>query len=278
MPTEPYDFHRCKLCGQLAAAPRYQLKGTCIHVCAACDFHFIDHLDTLPDDEPEQETRTLDVTAWNFIEGRLKQNRRQLGERLTLAGRHRSLAGAECLDIGAGVGLFSHLLQEAGAIAYGIEPQQIFRQFAREKFGLTLTPETIDAPYWQDGFAGHFDLVTLWDTLEHLNFPVETLRDALRVLKPGGLLLLDTPSRDSFFYKTSEWSYRLSKGANPRFLNSLYSARPFRHKQIFTVRQLTELIENLGLETIEMNRSGLLDPSNKIVLVAKKTERCPGSA
>jgi 2-polyprenyl-6-hydroxyphenyl methylase/3-demethylubiquinone-9 3-methyltransferase len=270
MTTEAYDFRRCKLCGDLAAAPRYQLKGTCIQVCATCDFHFIDHLDTMPDDDPEQEPRTLDVTAWNFIEERLKQNRRQLGKRLALAGRHRALAGAECLDIGAGVGLFSHLLQEAGAIASGIEPQQIFRQFAREKFALTLHPETIDAPYWQATFAGHFDLITLWDTLEHLNFPVETLRDALRVLKPGGLLLLDTPSRDSFYYQASEWSYRLSKGANPRFLNSLYSARPFRHKQIFTVRQLTELMKNLGLETVELNRSGLFDTSNKIVLVAKK--------
>ncbi|WP_432821359.1 class I SAM-dependent methyltransferase [Trichloromonas sp.] len=270
MTTEPYDFCCCKLCGELAAKPRYQLKGTCLHVCAACDFHFISHLDSMPDDDPEHEARTLDVTAWNFIEGKLKGNRRQLGERLALTDRHRPLAGAECLDIGAGIGLFSHLLQEAGARACGIEPQLVFRQFARDKFGIILNAETIDAPFWQQGFADHFDLVTLWDTLEHLNFPVETLRDAVRVLKPGGLLLLDTPSRDSFFYKVSEWSYRLSNGANPLFLNSLYSPRPFRHKQIFTVRQLTELIEKLGLELVALNRSGLLAPSNKIVLVAKK--------
>ncbi len=270
MLTDSYDFYRCKLCGELEAKPRYQLKGTCIHVCGACDFHFISQLDTMPDDDPEHEARTLDVTAWNFIEGKLKKNRLQLGERLALAARHRPLAGAECLDIGAGVGLFSHLLQEAGATACGIEPQLVFRQFARDKFGLTLRAETIDAPFWQETFAEHFDLVSLWDTLEHLNFPVETLQDAVRALKPGGLLLLDTPSRDSFFYKISEWSYRLSNGANPLFLNSLYSPRPFRHKQIFTVGQLTGLVEKLGLEIIEINRAGLFDASNKIVLVAKK--------
>ncbi len=273
MPTEPYNFNRCKLCGALAAKPRYQLKGTSIYVCGECDFHFINHLDTMPDDTPDEDARTLDVIAWNFIEGRLKKNRQQLGERLAQTKEHRPLAGAECLDIGAGVGLFSHLLQKEGATAFGIEPQQIFRQFSQEKFGITLHAATVDAPFWQEGFAEHFDIITLWDTLEHLNFPVETLRDALRLLKPGGLLALDTPSRDSFYYKACEWSYRLSKGANPRFLNSLYSPKPFRHKQIFTVSQLTELIKKLGLDTVALNRSGLFDPSNKIMLVAKKPER-----
>jgi len=269
MSTEPYDFQRCKLCGELTAHPRYQLKETSIRVCATCDFHFIGHLDIMPVDLPDTEVRTLDVTAWNFIAKHLKKNRRILEGRLGLVNRHVPLEGAECLDIGAGVGLFSHLLEQAGATAYGIEPQLVFRQFATEKFGVTLQAETIEAPFWQEKYAGHFDVVTLWDTLEHLNFPVETLRDAIRVLKPGGMLFLDTPSRDSFYYKISEWSYRLSKGNNPLFLNSLYSAKPFRHNQIFSVQQLNDLFDRLGLDVIGQNRSGLFDASNKIVLVGK---------
>ena len=271
MTTESYDFSRCKLCGAAAAAPRYRLKTTTIQVCAACDFHFINQLDVMPTERPEAEVRTLDVVAWNFIEKQLKKNRRQLEQRLALVARHIPLNETECLDIGAGVGLFGHLLQEAGATSFGIEPQLIFRQFAEEKYRLQLRAETIEHPFWQERHAGHFAVVTLWDTLEHLNFPVETLRDAIQVMKPGGLLFLDTPSRDSFYYRISEWSYRLSNGANPLFLNSLYSPKPFRHKQIFTVQQLTDLIERLGLKVVELNRSGLFDSSNKIMLVAQKT-------
>ncbi|WP_170232787.1 class I SAM-dependent methyltransferase [Desulfuromonas acetexigens] len=270
MTTESYDFSRCKLCGAAAAAPRYRLKTTTIQVCAACDFHFINQLDVMPTERPEAEVRTLDVVAWNFIEKQLKKNRRLLEQRLALVARHLPLNETECLDIGAGVGLFGHLLQEAGATSFGIEPQLIFRQFAEEKYRLQLRAETIEHPFWQERHAGHFAVVTLWDTLEHLNFPVETLRDAIQVMKPGGLLFLDTPSRDSFYYRISEWSYRLSNGANPLFLNSLYSPKPFRHKQIFTVQQLTDLIERLGLKVVELNRSGLFDSSNKIMLVAQK--------
>ena len=270
MTTESYVFSRCKLCGASAAAPRYRLKATTIQVCAACDFHFINQLDVMPTERPEAEVRTLDVVAWNFIEKQLKKNRRQLEQRLALVARHIPLNETECLDIGAGVGLFGHLLQEAGATSFGIEPQLIFRQFAEEKYRLQLRAETIEHPFWQERHAGHFAVVTLWDTLEHLNFPVETLRDAIQVMKPGGLLFLDTPSRDSFYYRISEWSYRLSNGANPLFLNSLYSPKPFRHKQIFTVQQLTDLIERLGLTVVELNRSGLFDSSNKIMLVAQK--------
>ncbi|MEJ2201793.1 MAG: class I SAM-dependent methyltransferase [Desulfuromonadaceae bacterium] len=270
MPIDQYDFTRCKLCGQKTAEPGYRLKGTRLLVCRSCDFHFIDHLDGLPQGQPDEPERSLDVNAWNFIEGKLKRNRRLLAERCALVAQQMDLKQARILDIGAGVGLFSHLLEEAGAQPCGIEPQLVFRQFAQEKFGVTLRAETVDAPYWQEGFLRFFDLVTLWDTLEHLNFPVETLQQALPLLKPGGLLALDTPSRDSWYYKISQWSYRLSNGANPLFLNSLYSSKPFRHKQIFTVRQLTDLVEGLGLKIIALNRSGLLDPSNKIVLIAQK--------
>ena len=82
--------------------------------------------------------------------------------------------------------------------------------------------------------------------LEHVNFPAETLHDAYNVTKPGGWLFLDTPRRDALFYRISEWSYRLSGGANALFLESLYSPLPFRHKQIFTLRQLRQLAEKTG--------------------------------
>ena len=57
MSIENYDFRRCKLCGEMAAAPRYHLKNTDLMVCANCDFHMIAHLDTLPTAASAQERR-----------------------------------------------------------------------------------------------------------------------------------------------------------------------------------------------------------------------------
>ncbi len=128
--------------------------------------------------------------------------------------------------------------------------------------------ELADDPYWQSNYLESFDLVTLWDTLEHVNFPVETISAAARLLKPGGLLFLDTPSRDSFFYKASEWSYNFSCGTKPLLLKTLYSPKPYRHKQIFTTKHLWILLESAGFTGIE--RSKLHRSKNKLVVVAKK--------
>jgi len=264
-----YDFRRCKLCATYAASPKYQLKKTTVYACAACGFHFINHLDSLPSGPPDDAAKTLDREAWDYIQGRLPGSEKQLRKNLLLVKRYLSLSGAHCLDIGAGAGLFAHLLAQAGAVVHGIEPQSVFREFAQQKFGLALNGETIDAQHWQQDFAGCFDVVTLWDVFEHVNFPAETLQDAYNVIKPGGWLFLDTPRRDALFYRISEWSYRLSGGSKSRLLGSLYSPLPFRHKQIFTFQQLQKLVEKTGFSVTSM-RSSFLQPHNRIVLVCRK--------
>jgi SAM-dependent methyltransferase len=50
----------------------------------------------------------------------------------------------------------------------------------------------------QTSWDGRFDAVTAWATIEHLPSPREFLRAAHRLLKPGGLLFLDTGLADDF--------------------------------------------------------------------------------
>ncbi|MCD6526489.1 MAG: class I SAM-dependent methyltransferase [Desulfuromonas sp.] len=210
----------------------------------------------------------LTERARTFIESKLPQNSIQHKKNLQFVQAYVAPAGKHCLDIGCGAGLFPSLLQQTGAVARGIEPQQIFREFSLEKFQLSINHQLIDDHYWQKSYAEYFDVVTLWDTLEHVNFPVETLTAACRLIKPGGHLFLDTPSRDSFFYRVSEWAYRLSRGSKPLLLNSLYSAKPYGHKQIFTTAQLTALVENSGVTIV--GRSSFHRSRNKLVIVCRK--------
>ena len=261
-----YDFSRCKLCGENTAATKYNLKQMSLYACSNCDFHYINALDDFPDEQPGETLLT--EKARNFIESKLLQNSIQLKKNLQFVQAHVPLAGRHCLDIGSGAGVFPSLLQQTGAVPQGIEPQQIFREFAQEKFQLPLRRELIDDPYWQIEYAESFDVVTLWDTLEHVNFPAETLQAAYHVIKPGGHLFLDTPSRDAFSYRASEWSYRFSHGSKPILLNRLYSPKPYRHKQIFTQSQLVALLEKSGFSVV--GRSAFHRSRNKLVVVCQK--------
>jgi predicted SAM-dependent methyltransferase len=48
---------------------------------------------------------------------------------------------------------------------------------------------TLETSTLQDG---DFDVVTMWDVIEHVTNPTETLRAAWRVLRPGGYLVVHT--------------------------------------------------------------------------------------
>jgi len=80
------------------------------------------------------------------------------------------------------------------------------------------------------------------------------LQSASNVLKQGGLLLIDTPCRDSLYHRVGEITYRLSGGRFPTFLNAMYSSHLFGHKQIFSTAEMKNLFESVGLKVIELRK------------------------
>jgi len=244
-----YDFSRCKLCSGTRAVPVYFLRDTRIYVCPECGFHYAGHLDDLPG--PEAGTGGgLTEKGRSYIESRLHENLGQNLRRLNLMKRYAALKGAHGLDVGAGVGVFLDLLAREGVIGRGIEPSGPRREFATLTYGIPLREETVESSFWQEGFRDSFDLVTLWDVIEHVNFPRETLAGVFRLLRPGGVLFLDTPSREAWDYRLGEFSCRVSGGRSPLFLETIYARVPFGHKQIFTPTQMVVLLQGLGFEVL----------------------------
>lgn len=277
---EMYDFSRCKLCPASASIPVYVLRDVTIYVCPECGFHYSDHLDGSPPEAVPGKS-ALTEKGRNYIESRLYENSGQNADRLNLIRQYSVLAKACCLDIGAGAGSFLDLLGREGALGHGIEPSAPRREFARGKYGVFLNREQVDHSFWQREFAGFFDLATLWDVIEHVDFPRETLAAVWRLLRPGGMLFLDTPSREALDYRFGEFFYRLSGGRCPLFLETIYAPVPFGHKQIFTPPQLIDLLKRLGFEVLRVDSRHeplapslfqRLRPGKGIVVVARKPE------
>ncbi|ALC15034.1 2-polyprenyl-3-methyl-5-hydroxy-6-metoxy-1,4-benzoquinol methylase [Desulfuromonas soudanensis] len=275
-----YDFSRCKICAATSAIPVYALRDVRIYVCPACGFHYADYLDGAPLETVPGEG-ALTEGGRNYMDSRLDENQVQNLSRLNLIRRYCPLAEARCLDVGAGVGTFLDLLGRQGAQGHGIEPSALRREFAGGKYGILLNREPVDKPFWQEGFAGFFDLATLWDVIEHVDFPRETLAAVWRLLRPGGMLFLDTPSREALDYRIGEISYRLSGGQCPLFLETIYARLPYGHKQIFTAGELVELLKGLGFEILQLDSRHeppapsifhRLRPGKGIVVVARKPE------
>jgi 2-polyprenyl-6-hydroxyphenyl methylase/3-demethylubiquinone-9 3-methyltransferase len=239
-----------------------------LYVCPDCDFHSTDILDKFEDGGTGR--RNLTGNEIHFIESQLEPNTRQMQLNLEFVRQFTDVVGLKCLDVGCGAGVFPALLKHAEAGVSAIEPQPLLREFCRTRYNISPHHELVDSVYWQQGYPGHFDVVTLWDTLEHVNFPAQTIAGISRVMKPGGHLFLDTPARESLSYRLSAWSYRVTGGRNSSMFNSFYSEKRFGHKQIFTRQQLRQLLEDNGFSII--GRSTLHRGKNKHVIVCQKVD------
>jgi cyclopropane fatty-acyl-phospholipid synthase-like methyltransferase len=105
------------------------------------------------------------------------------------------LAGKSLLDFGCGVGGLCKVAGRYGVRVMGVEPEANAREKARESGGLrayaslnNLREEEPDA---------EFDVITMWDVIEHLREPWKELKELATVLRPGGWLLLSTMNAGS---------------------------------------------------------------------------------
>jgi 2-polyprenyl-3-methyl-5-hydroxy-6-metoxy-1,4-benzoquinol methylase len=231
----------------------YKLKNANVYVSKE-GFHFIDYLDPVSEILPEIDTSQLTGGESAYIETQLQANLKKFQNQASIVAKHLSLQNAKILDIGCGGGLFLSLLKQAGAEVIGIELSDSRAQYAKTKHGLEINKYPIENDFWQRDYANYFDAVTLWDVIEHVNYPFEALQSAVRVLKLGGLLLIDTPCRDSFYHQFGALTYKLTGGKFPTFLNAMYSSHLFGHKQIFSTNEMKDLFESVGLEVIDLHK------------------------
>ncbi len=245
------DEHKAR--PRQSARLAYRLRNANVYVSPA-GFHFTDYLDPVQEIPAEIDPAQLTAEEAAYIETQLQANLDKFRNQAGILAEHPPLSGARILDIGCGGGLFLSLLKQRGARVTGIELSDSRAQYARMKHDLQIYKHPIESDFWQKGFAGHFDAVTLWDVIEHVNYPFQTLQCAVNVLRPGGWLLIDTPCRDSFYHRFGELTYRLTGGRYPTFLNAMYSSHLFGHKQIFSTPEMRLLFESAGLQVVDLRK------------------------
>lgn len=237
---------------QTNGKPKYKLTSANVFV-SENGFHYIDYLDPVQEISPEIDGSGLTDEEIKYIEKSLQSNPERIENQVNAVKKYVDLQNKKILDIGCGGGLFLSKMKADGAKGIGIELSDSRAYYAKTKHGLEITKRPIEDRYWEI-FTNAFDVITLWDVIEHVNFPLATLKSAVSMLKKDGILLIDTPCRDAFYHLFGEFTYRISNGKFPTFLNTMYSAKPFGHKQIFSLDEMKQTFESVGLQVIEAKR------------------------
>ena len=105
------------------------------------------------------------------------------------------------LDIGCCFGTFLEAAKKRGWEPYGVEISQFPLKKAKEIKGLKIFLGELSNIHLQENF---FDLVTIFEVIEHLFTPLETLMEIHKILKDDGILIVQTTNMDSLRAKILE--------------------------------------------------------------------------
>lgn len=142
------------------------------------------------------------------------------------------------LDVGCGVGNFLARARNCGYKVRGIETYVEFKEAAKQAFNVDVDIglfEEMDLP--EDGFQ----VVTLWETLEHIYDPRSALRQASRILSPNGILAVSVPNLANLgFLLLREYS----------------SHRGGEHINFFSPSTLSRMLNDCGFRVVELRTTG----------------------
>lgn len=177
--------------------------------------------------------------AWEFGQDR----------RMAMIRRYAPLEGRRALDVGCGIGFYTQRLQEAGADAYGVDvdPEKVAE--ARQIVANVQVAPAEALPF-PDGF---FDMVLSHEVLEHVDDDRQAVAEAIRVLKPGGRLVIFVPNRlYAFETHGCYWQGRYRFGNIPlvNWLPNPLRNRLCPHVRAYTVAGLARLWKGLPCRVV----------------------------
>lgn len=198
----------CPLCGsgdyEMVSLVRDRLMGidgqfTMVR-CVRCELHYLNPQPSIaelqrhyPEDYDPFDTPQAGQASWL----------RQLGVEYGLKKRCRAVTrhkkGGSLLEIGCANGLFLDAMRRTGRWqVQGVEVSESAVRQARERLALDVYHGTLEDARFA---SGRFDAVAMWDVLEHVHHPRETLLEIRRVLKPDGALVCRVPLMGSWDHK-----------------------------------------------------------------------------
>jgi 2-polyprenyl-3-methyl-5-hydroxy-6-metoxy-1,4-benzoquinol methylase len=166
-------------------------------------------------------------------ENRMKSFARQVSKFREILEVH---SGGNLLDIGCAEGSFLRSVRDFDLNSFGVEPSKNLSKIAREVYNLeVIEGDAVSA----NQFGIKFQIISLWDVLEHVESPSQTFLQINDLIQNNGILILNLPMVDTFPAKTLRryWPFYLEV-----------------HLYYFTLETILQYTEKFGYQLLHQRR------------------------
>lgn len=230
----PVEVTSCQLCGSAERAVKFVDEPYRVMTCRVCGLVYVTPRLTgqaLLDVYDEGYWKSQDPKTRGYADYAREAALylKTFRKRMALVRRHLPARG-RILDVGCAAGYFLRVAQEHGHDVHGVEVSAAIAGEAVKALGAErIHIGTLEDAVRAKGHApGSFDLVTLWDVIEHVPDPQSLLRTIRGLIRPGGKLLLETQNvaskwarllgRRWHHYKHDEHLYHFTPATATRLL------------------------------------------------------------
>jgi 2-polyprenyl-3-methyl-5-hydroxy-6-metoxy-1,4-benzoquinol methylase len=230
----------CPACGSERSEIIMTRFGRNVLQCRACEIGYMEGFPADLGDVYSHEGYN-DTQETNYLHNVDYRKQRFAFERLNIIRRHitKPASSTRLLDIGCGTGWFLEVAMREGFPVSGLEMGKEIAQATSRRLKIRIYTEAVaELPA-----SEQFDVITLFDVLEHVPDPAAVLRAVREHLRHGGIALLFTPNLDSVGLSIL------------RERSSL--VMPAEHLFYFTPKSLRRLIEQTPLEVVEFQTKGM---------------------
>jgi len=225
----PFERIDCPVCDGTVFTPLFEQRGEPFVRCRGCGLVLIN-----PRPVSGVIAGTYDAAySGGYI--RKAGKKRARCARWVARIRKRFVARGRWLDVGCSAGFVVEAAAAAGFDAWGVELEAAAVAFARDTLRLPqVTCGTLDSQHYP---AASFDVLSMYDVIEHVPDLNATVAELKHLLAPGGVIEIRTPDVGHF--------------TTPRRLETWREIKPSEHLYYFDRRTLPRLFARHGLKLIE---------------------------
>ncbi|MCG3164353.1 MAG: Ubiquinone biosynthesis O-methyltransferase [Bacteroidia bacterium] len=195
----------CNSCGSSEYKLFYSEGGHDLVKCKNCSLVY---LKTQPTEDELKEIYSFKKGYHNqFADNQelIEDYERRGKAKLEIVKKH--IKSGNVLDVGCSAGFFLKAAKDEGFNTFGVELSPDTAKIARERYGLNVVTSTLENAGFENDF---FDLVTFFDVLEHVPDPTAILKEANRITKKNGLVIVGLPNVDGLFPRISLFLYPIT--------------------------------------------------------------------